>query len=64
MFLIYAAESEPFLSTVTGAFERLNLSITDARIHNTLSGFALYSFVVLTGIDEQDRDQRLTRVAA
>jgi len=48
VFLIYAAESDPFLSTVTGAFERLNLSITDARIHNTLSGFALYSFVVLT----------------
>ncbi len=54
VFLIYAAESEPFMSTVTGAFERLNLSITDARIHNTLSGFALYSFVVLTGADEQD----------
>jgi [protein-PII] uridylyltransferase len=48
VFLIYAAESDPFLSTVTGAFERLNLSITDARIHTTLSGFALYSFVVLT----------------
>ncbi len=53
VFLIYAAESDPFLSTVTGAFERLNLSITDARIHNTLSGFALYSFVVLTGAEEE-----------
>ena len=53
VFLIYAAESEPFLSAVTGAFERLNLSITDARIHNTLSGFALYSFVVLTEADEK-----------
>ena len=55
VFLIYAAESEPLLSAVTGAFEKLNLSITDARIHNTLSGFALYSFVVLTAIDKQDQ---------
>ena len=47
VFLIYAAESDLLLSTVTGAFEILNLSITDARIHNTLSGFAIYSFVVL-----------------
>lgn len=49
VFLIYAAESDLLLSTVTGAFEILNLSITDARIHNTLSGFAIYSFVVLGG---------------
>ena len=47
VFLIYAAESDLLLSTVTGAFEVLDLSITDARIHTTLSGFAIYSFVVL-----------------
>lgn len=46
-FLIYAAESDTLLSTVTGAFEILNLNIADAKIHNTLSGFAIYSFVVL-----------------
>lgn len=55
VFLIYAAESDLLLSTVTGAFEILNLSITDARIHNTLSGFAVYSFVVL---DSQMHDAK------
>lgn len=56
VFLIYAAESDFLLSTVTGAFEILNLSITDARIHNTLSGFALYSFVVLDTAAHESAD--------
>ena len=56
VFLIYAAESDLLLPTVTGAFEVLNLSITDARIHTTLSGFAIYSFVVLDA-ETSGRDQ-------
>ncbi len=47
VFLIYAPDSEPLLSTVTGGFERMNLNIVDARLHHSASGFALYTFVAL-----------------
>jgi [protein-PII] uridylyltransferase len=47
VFLIFAPESEQLLSVVTKGFERLNLSIADAKIHTTSSGFALYTFVAL-----------------
>jgi [protein-PII] uridylyltransferase len=47
VFLIYAPESEQLLSLVTKGFERMNLNIADAKIHTTLSGFALYTFVAL-----------------
>ena len=61
VFLIYAAESDLLLQTVTGAFEILRLSITDARIHNTLSGFAIYSFVVLdAAVDGRDKSDNMT----
>ena len=46
-FLIYAPDSDDLFVTLTGGFDRLNLSIMDARIHTTRNGFALDSFVVL-----------------
>ena len=61
VFLIYAAESDLLLSTVTGAFEVLDLNITDARIHNTLSGFAIYSFVVL-GTQRYNQTENLSEL--
>ena len=57
VFLIYAPESEHLLTYVTAGFERAKLNIVDAKIHTTLLGFALYTFVAL----EENADQRTTR---
>ena len=45
--LIYIPDREGLFSTLTSGFDRLHLSIMDARIYTTRNGFALDTFVVL-----------------
>jgi [protein-PII] uridylyltransferase len=46
-FLIYTPDRDGLFAILTGGFDRLNLSIADARIHTTRNGFALDTFVAL-----------------
>ncbi|MBE9516695.1 MAG: [protein-PII] uridylyltransferase, partial [Proteobacteria bacterium] len=46
-FLIYTPTKSDLFIQLTGAFEQLNLSIMDAKLHSSKHGFALDSFVVL-----------------
>ncbi len=46
-FLIYSPDRDDLFVILTGGFDRMNLSIMDARIHTTRAGFALDTFVVL-----------------
>ncbi|MDH4133249.1 MAG: [protein-PII] uridylyltransferase, partial [Gammaproteobacteria bacterium] len=46
-FLIYTPDRNDLFAVLTGGFDRLNLTIMDARIHTTRLGFALDTFVVL-----------------
>jgi [protein-PII] uridylyltransferase len=46
-FLIYTPDRDELFAILTGGFDRLNLTIMDARIHTTRFGFALDTFVVL-----------------
>jgi len=57
-FLVYAPDRRDLFVILTAGFDRLNLSIVDARIHTTGSGFALDTFVVLDHNAEPVRDLR------
>jgi len=46
-FLVFTPDREDLFAVITGGFDRLNLSIMDARIHTTGFGFALDTFVAL-----------------
>ncbi len=46
-FLIYSPDRDDLFVIMTAGFDRLNLSIMDARIHTLRNGFALDTFVVL-----------------
>jgi len=46
-FLVYTPDRDDLFAILTGGFDRLNLTIMDARIHTTRFGFALDTFVVL-----------------
>ncbi|BAU48174.1 PII uridylyl-transferase [Sulfurifustis variabilis] len=46
-FLIYTPDRPDLFVILTSGFDRMNLSIVDARIHTTRAGFALDTFVVL-----------------
>ncbi len=46
-FLVYTPDRDDLFAVLTGGFDRLNLTIMDARIHTTRFGFALDTFVVL-----------------
>ncbi|MFP5350120.1 MAG: [protein-PII] uridylyltransferase [Gammaproteobacteria bacterium] len=46
-FLIYTPDRPDLFVLMTSGLDRLNLSIMDARIHTTRSGFALDTYVVL-----------------
>ncbi len=46
-FLVYSPDRDDLFAVVTGGFDRLNLTIMDARVHTTRFGFALDTFVVL-----------------
>ena len=45
--LVYTPDRDDLFVVLTGGFDRLNLSIVDARIHTTTFGFALDTFVIL-----------------
>ncbi len=57
-FLIYTPDREDLFVILTAGFDRLNLSIVDARIHTTRSGYALDTFVVLDHAGQPIRDTR------
>jgi len=57
-FLFYAPDREDLFSIVTGGFDRLNLSIVDARVHTLRNGFALDTFVVLDSAGESISEPR------
>ncbi|MDA8364970.1 MAG: [protein-PII] uridylyltransferase [Gammaproteobacteria bacterium] len=46
-FLVFTPDRDDLFAVITGGFDRLNLSIVDARIHTTGFGFALDTFVAL-----------------
>ncbi|MGE5240437.1 MAG: [protein-PII] uridylyltransferase [Bacteroidota bacterium] len=46
-FLIYTPDRDDLFVIMTAGFDRLNLSIVDARIHTLRNGFALDTYVVL-----------------
>ncbi len=49
IFLIYAPDTQDLFVNVSSGFERCNLNIVDARLHSSARGYALHSFVALTG---------------
>ncbi len=57
-FLVYAPDREDLFSILTAGFDRLNLSIVDARIHTLRNGFALDTFVVLDHAGQPVSDPR------
>lgn len=57
-FLFYTPDRDDLFSVITGGFDRLNLSIVDARVHTLRNGFALDTFVVLDSAGESISDQR------
>jgi [protein-PII] uridylyltransferase len=57
-FLFYTPDREDLFAIITGGFDRLNLSIQDARIHTLRNGFALDTFVVLDHAGQPVSDTR------
>ena len=57
-FLVYAPDREDLFVILTAGFDRLNLSIVDARIHTLHNGFALDTFVVLDHTGQPVTDPR------
>ncbi|HLD13184.1 MAG TPA: [protein-PII] uridylyltransferase [Burkholderiales bacterium] len=57
-FLVYAPDREDLFSVLTAGFDRLNLSIVDARIHSLRNSFALDTFVVLDHAGQAVTDMR------
>jgi [protein-PII] uridylyltransferase len=58
-FLIYTPDRDDLFAIMTAGFDRLNLSIMDARIHTLHNGFALDTFVVLDHTEQPISDSRL-----
>ncbi|RBP50954.1 [protein-PII] uridylyltransferase [Arenicella xantha] len=44
MFFVFAPETNKLLTQVTGAFDRMELNIIEARLQLSSNGFALYTF--------------------
>jgi len=57
-FLFYTPDRDDLFSIITGGFDRLNLSIVDARVHTLKNGFALDTFMVLDSAGESIGDPR------
>jgi len=57
-FLIYTPDRDDLFAVMTAGFDRLNLSIMDARIHTLRNGFALDTFVVLDHAGRPVSDSR------
>ena len=55
-FFVYSPDRDDLFVIVTAGFDRMNLSIMDARIHTTRFGFALDTFVVLDHANEPVSD--------
>jgi [protein-PII] uridylyltransferase len=60
-FLFYTPDRDDLFVILTGGFDRLNLSIVEARIHTLKSGFALDTFVVLDANGQPITDSRELR---
>lgn len=58
-FLIYTPDRDDLFAVITAGFDRLNLSIVDARIHTLRNGFALDTFVVLDHTGQAIADHRV-----
>lgn len=56
--LVYTPDRDDLFVILTGGFDRLNLSIMDARIHTTSFGFALDTFVLLDHANNPIADAR------
>jgi [protein-PII] uridylyltransferase len=63
-FLVYTPDRDDLFAVVTGGFDRLNLTIMDARIHTTRFGFALDTFVVLDHAMQPVSDARALKQLA
>jgi len=63
-FLVYAADRDDLFAVLTGGFDRLNLTIMDARIHTTHFGYALDTFVVLDHAMQPIKDARALKQLA
>ncbi|MBI3569513.1 MAG: [protein-PII] uridylyltransferase, partial [Gammaproteobacteria bacterium] len=57
-FLIYTPDRDDLFVIMTAGFDRMNLSIMDARIHTLRNGFALDTFVVLDHTGQPVSDSR------
>ncbi|MBI3575447.1 MAG: [protein-PII] uridylyltransferase [Gammaproteobacteria bacterium] len=57
-FLVYAPDREDLFAVLTAGFDRLNLSIVEARIHTLHNGFALDTFVALDHAGQPVTDPR------
>ncbi len=57
-FLIYTPDRDDLFTIITAGFDRLNLSIVDARIHTLRNGFALDTFVLLDHTGQPVSDAR------
>lgn len=57
-FLVYTPTKSDLFILLAGAFENLNLSIMDARMHSTSHGFALDSFIVFDHQQKAITDQK------
>jgi [protein-PII] uridylyltransferase len=56
--LVYTPDRDDLFAVITGGFDRLNLTIMDARVHTTGFGFALDTFVVLDHAMQPVTDER------
>jgi [protein-PII] uridylyltransferase len=63
-FLVYTPDRDDLFTVLTGGFDRLNLTILDARIHTTRFGFALDTFVVLDHAMQPVSDTRTLKQLA
>jgi len=63
-FLVYTPDRDDLFAVLTGGFDRLNLTIMDARIHTTRFGFALDTFVVLDHAMQPVSDARTLKQLA
>ncbi|MDX1409836.1 MAG: hypothetical protein R3330_16920, partial [Saprospiraceae bacterium] len=61
LIFVYAAESELLLSVVTSALTRLKFNIADARLQQSNTGFALYTFIALASNSDNTRDLDVLR---
>lgn len=57
-FFIYMPNQDDLFSRITGAFDFLNLSVIDARVHSTRQGFTLDTFIVLDHDNKPVKDAR------